>query len=413
MTTAHPQTRAKVHLCAQDYCRIAGTKRNRDGDPTESSQSFRRVGLQEFTCDHLRAVCRQKGIENYSRMDKRTLLIVVGNELLVKQEALFDARRNIVAWPAKPINDTDPILMTDLTSRGPQYTFTLHTDDQATPSTKQRMAYRFDPVSLVEMILQTGHTTNPYNRQQLTPDQLLRLEHVYVSCLRAHPEAPRDKKRIISKRPDMNVHEIARIPKRKDLAIDDNEEEMPGPVMGFAPWLCSDTLEVFARRRKILVDNEREHEQTRLFLRARVDEAFRCIESLFQPLKIPFTDRQADTMLQTCLQVQLPMLLETMDELVSFACSEMRSVLPSMVLVLLNVKCGAAEVPIRSLAAWILGMLLDDLTDQCRDLGAGLATNGDIRWLSAFVLEMCSVHSTAALVKSSATLSLLCLTLDV
>jgi hypothetical protein len=414
MTNIQPSLSAKLHASVQEkveYFRIAGTKRNRDGEfLAELPRSFRGVGLQEFTCKHLREVCRQRGIQNFSRMDKRTLLIVVENELLVTQEALFDSHRSIVAWPIKPINERDPILLTDLSSRGPQYTFTLDAENPATTQANQRLAYRFDPVALVEMILQTGHRTNPYTRKELTSKQLLRLEHVYISCIRAHPDAPRDKKKILSKRPDMNVNQIARVPKREDLAIDDAEEEMPGPVMQFAPWLTSDTLEDVARRRKILVDIERENEQTRAFLRMRVEDAFHVIKSFFQPLPTPPTQRQADQMLNICLRIHLPILLETVEELFSAACSEMKTILPQISLALLKAK-ESADCFVRTLASWIFGMLLDDMIEQCSEEYS--LPEDDHRWVKAFVNDMSTSHSTKALVKHAATLNLLRLTLDV
>ena len=93
-------------------------------------------------------------------------------ELLRSNEALFDKDRQIVAWPKQAVNDMDVISQNDLRDRNPLYMFMVDVSPSETATLPNpRRVHRFDPVSLVEMILKTGDLFNPYTRKPLSSQE--------------------------------------------------------------------------------------------------------------------------------------------------------------------------------------------------------------------------------------------------
>jgi hypothetical protein len=377
-------------------------------------QHYRDAPLHTFTCLQLSAVCRWRGISGFSKLSKRGLVQLVEAELLKSNEALFDTERQIVAWPKHPINDTDPISQGDLTNRNPLYIFTM---DASAPSSASssgttppiRRVHRFDPVSLVEMMLRTGDTFNPYNRVQLTVAEILQLEHAYTSCLRGHPGTPVDKQAILSMRPDMQPAQIPGVPSRADLGLvgkdgDPGADPFPGPIEDFAPWLTSVGLQTLANRRKMAVEDERQVEETRTFLRGRVTSALDATLMFLSPISGPLTEMAAAAVVDATLRIYTPMLLEALDELFYSARAEVRIVLPIVATMLIQAREDLPDEIMRHAAGWVLAMIIDETLKNSAQAFEGNPADTHAEWTYRFIRNLDIERSTAALVRESVTL---------
>lgn len=420
-----PRTRASVQRrsvaaseLAHNYYRITPNKRKREESGTSSKTTqipYRDAPLHSFTCEQLSKVCRLRKIRGYSKLSKGGLIRIVEAELLRSGEALFDTSRHIVAWPKQPINDTDAVSQNDLTGRNPLFTFCVEAKDPScgalslhSPANLKRLVHRFDPVSLVQMIIATGETLNPYNRVPFTSQEIEDLEHLYASCLRGHADTPGNKDGLLLLRPDMSKSRIQTVPSRRDLGLDESSQDgnelepFPGPVEGFAPWLSPDNLVTVARHRKIIVEQERQEEETRVFLRDRVTSALDSTLAFLAPIDGTISDATASALLEMILHVFVPLLLESVEELFYSAREEMRSVLPIVVRRLIDAKGELPDELMRHGAAWVLGMLLDDcLSHSARACSTEDVTDEDAEWVYAYVGDFVTEHATAALVRQA------------
>ena len=419
-----PRTRSSVQRhsvaaseLAHNYYRITPNKRKREetGTPSKTTQiPYRDAPLHSFTCEQLSKVCRLRKIRGYSKLSKGGLLKIVEAELLKSGEALFDTSRHIVAWPKQPINDTDAVSQNDLTGRNPLYTFCVEAKDPSSaslplhsPANLKRLVHRFDPVSLVQMIVATGEIVNPYNRVPFTAQEIEDLEHLYASCLRGHAGTPGSKDGLLRMRPDMSKSRIQTVPSRRDLGLDESQEgqelePFPAPVDGFAPWLCPDNLGTVARQRKIIVEQERQEEETRVFLRDRVTSALDATLAFLAPIDGIVSERTATALMEVILHVFVPLLLESIEELFYSAREDMREVLPTVIRRLIDAKGDLPDELMRHGAAWVLGMLLDDcLSHSARACSTEDVTDEDAEWVYAYVGDFVTEHATAALVRQS------------
>ncbi len=223
--------------------------------------------LRSFTCAQLRAVCRSNNWTGHSGLRKVDLVQMVRKHLIDARMALVDHSRRRMFRPCQRVNERDPITLAPLDNRRAEYL--LHLPVQGNLALVQA----FCPMALVRMILTTGKCLNVLTREQLTASQMRDLEHLYVSCLRLHPDTPTDPTALLAFRPDLDAACLSAPPTREDLGLELGECA-PGPIHGFAPWIDTRTL---LQRAAITRTRERrlaEHNNTSGFLADDLNDIF-------------------------------------------------------------------------------------------------------------------------------------------
>jgi hypothetical protein len=322
-------------------------------------ENYRDCLVLDFTCKQLRDVCRTHGWKGFGSLCKVELAKMVDEQLIRSQQALFDQDRKLIARPLCAINDTDAITQNNLLRWDPAYLFTVESKD--TERKVVRRVHQFEPVELVRMMLTTGETHNPFNRQPFTISDIRRLEARYIMCLRMGSDAPKDKRLLLRLRPDISPATIGLPPTRKQLSMQP-EDPVPEPIDGFAPWLTTDTLRQRAKNCRMRVKSELQTEETRNWLIEQLEnvsgvvERFLCGEEDNSGVFL-----RCQEYLELAMRTFVPMLNEATEELSQFDIPSMWEQAERIAERLRNLAEMPQTVVFGTASMCILGMYIDNI----------------------------------------------------
>ena len=307
--------------------------------------------FNKFSLIQLQSICKLRLWKGYSKFKKAELIDFVERKLLDNNEALFDNARLIVARPTRQINDIDAVSQESLVNRSPAFVFTM----ESTGDRKcVRNVHAFDPLTFIEMISHTGNLENPFNRQELSKNDIKRLEICYFNVLLCNPQIFPDVR--FRFRPDMQKHYL-----KFDFSQSLPSGIDPIPIETFAPWISNMDLLTFAE----IARSRNRSEQVNLsiieYIRYTITDAMAAIAEFLQ-MEIEFTDvPNNQVFLDITMSVFAPVLFERLSNLMDVSLRTTLEVLRDVVVdFFIRVTEEIARPPIvRNSASWLLAMMID------------------------------------------------------
>lgn len=375
-------------------------------DPQTVPPSYNDCELTDFTCKQLRDVCRSHGWTGFSTLRKKELVMMITGKLEVLKKAIFDADRMLVARPMVPINDVDAITQEDLGGWNPRYLFRLESSAQKTKGVREvvRRVHQFSPMSLVEMLLQTGEAKNPFTREDLTPADIRRLEEKYFSCLRILPEAPSTKSTLLRFRRDVDEGMIEAPPSRQDLGLKE-DDPLPVPPSSFVPWEETKTLEQLTKERFQQVREARETAEALGWLQDQMVLVADTVEAYLQrqegPSGLPAPCAQYIDM---ALALYAPMIAGVTRDLAAMDVKQMWTEARKIVVRLRAIAEQPMTIATGTAAVCLLGVYLDQISDiiSAERLAPRTPQRGrDAAEIYPEIREWARSHSSAAVIRNS------------
>ena len=280
------------------------------------------ASLDSLNIKELAKICKTLGLKGYSGLRKADMTYLIDVSIRERGRTVILESLDKQICPPVYLNDNDPITMEPLAHRKACHIFTLERGTQV-----PRQVYRFDSISMVNMIVSTGKIHNPLTRESLSKMDLRRLEYSYFSCLRCFSIAPQDKTIFLRCRPDIN----------KRLIIDEHESECTFESSGaipldFVPWLHTYDLFKFGADCLIRARERNEFEQTDQYLMDRLTaeiDAFDIVVTMYPTSSTATVQRIYSTIIT---RYYVPAVLERLSVLCQWNITSIENGLKQLVL---------------------------------------------------------------------------------
>jgi hypothetical protein len=200
-------------------------------------------GLKVF---EIKRICYSMKIDRLSTLRKYELIALVNIALSTLGKPFVDEEHDIMVYPHVFLNDHDPITQESLVNRKPEHLFTIRCIQSGPKDTKRNISHvhRFDPISMVEMLVTSGKAVNPISQQPMSSEDLQRLEYAYFNCLRCFPSSPSCISSFLMKRKDIKKRMISGKNDTSILNLEDTIVDLPR----YNPWENSEKIAVVALR---------------------------------------------------------------------------------------------------------------------------------------------------------------------
>ena len=218
---------------------------------------LKNVNPSGLKAKELKDLCKRMNIKATSALRKSDMVILVDVFLRETNVPFEDNMTMRTFYPPVYVNDNDPISQESLEHWRASHVFTMAASSNFGIPQK---VYRFDPTNLVKMILTTGKSINPFSQDEMSEEDLSRLEYAYFNCLRCSKNSPSDRSSFLAMRPDVRPRMIGDIYPLYEGMDEDSF------CNDFLPWITRNNLIVARNTARRMARHRIEIEQTTEYL---------------------------------------------------------------------------------------------------------------------------------------------------